>query len=69
MAEARAGECDYVYISDAFCAEVDVCALGHRKKGCGDCPVTPLAVAVSNDHVNVVDMLISAGADVNAVFT
>ena len=47
-----------------LCDEVDVCALGFR--ALGDALVSPLCVAVYKQHVDVVAMLISNGADVNA---
>ncbi len=50
-----------------LCDEVDVCALGFR--ALEDGLFTPLWVAASQQHVDVVAMLISSGADVNAVMT
>ena len=67
MAKARAGECANAGVSDALCDEVDVCALGFRPLGDGLFPL--LSVAADQQHVDVVAMLISAGADVNDVFT
>ena len=67
MAKARAGECANARVSDALCDEVDVCALGFRT--IGDGLISPLCVAAVKQHVDGVAMLISAGADVNAVFT
>ena len=67
MAKARAGECANARVSDALCDEVDVCALGFRILGDG--LFSPLFVALDQQHVDVVAMLISAGADVNAVIT
>ena len=54
-------------MADALCDEVDVCALGFRTFE--DNMSSPLAVAAIQQHVDVVAMLISAGADVNAVAT
>ena len=54
-------------MSDALCDEVDVCAPGFRTLGDG--LFSPLFVAADRQHVDVVAMLISAGADVNAVIT
>ena len=54
-------------MSDAMCDEVDVCALVFRTVGDG--LFSPLVVAAGQQHVDVVAMLISAGADVNAVGT
>ena len=67
MAKARAGECANARVSDALCDEVDVCALGFRRLGDNLC--SPLCVAADQQHVDVVAMLISSGADVNAVCT
>ena len=67
MAKARSRECATARVSRALCDEVDVCALGFSKLQDGLVP--PLLVAVDKQHVDVVAMLISAGADVNAVCT
>ena len=50
-----------------MCDEVDVCALGFSKLQDG--LVSPLCVAADREHVDIVAMLIAAGADVNAVIT
>ncbi len=65
MAKACAGKRANVCMCDAFSAEADAFVAGHS--AFSHSSVSPLFVAVLNGHVEVVALLISAGADMNAV--